>query len=133
MFPHPGLTLAIPIISPTPLQSFLLLTRSIMSGSKRAFAGVLLLGMGLLCLGPVLETKTDTLKMVAEYATSKEASRGLVDLVLPLIADAVDADNYEIALQLGDLAEKAAKKAQNIPLIRTVNEKRQEVLAVQKG
>src|SRR5438128_11462443 len=53
MFPHPGLTLAIPIISPTPLQSFLLLTRSIMSGSKRALAGVLFLGMGLLCLGPV--------------------------------------------------------------------------------
>ena len=67
------------------------------------------------------------------HVESPEAGKALVDLLLPLIGEAVDADNYESALQLADLAEKAAGKAQQVALVRAVQQRKQDVLTVQKG
>lgn len=80
-----------------------------------------------------VELKTATLATIVEHTETPEGGKALVELLLPLIGEAVDADNYESALHLCDLAEKAAKKARSIPLVNSVRERQQEVLAVQKG
>ncbi len=48
---------------------------------------------------------------VAENVSTKEAGKTVVDLVLPMMAAAVDADNYELAGALGKVAETAARKS----------------------
>src|SRR5207237_992091 len=55
------------------------------------------------------------------------------DIAKAKTGEAVDADNYESALQLADLAEKAASKAQQVALVRAVQQRKQDVLTVQKG
>jgi WD40 repeat protein len=80
-----------------------------------------------------LELKTATLSLVAEHTESQDAAKALLDMVLPLVADAVDADNYMLALQLGDIAQTAAKKAKSEPLAKAVRERVQEVRAAEKS
>ena len=80
-----------------------------------------------------LELKTATLATMIQHTDTAEEGKALVDLLLPLIGEAVGADNYESALHLCDLAEKAAKKARSLPLLKSVRERQDEVIAVQKG
>lgn len=80
-----------------------------------------------------LELRATTLDVVAVFTDSKEAAKALVDLVLPLIGEAVDQDNYPLARQFGQIAENAAEKAKSIPLVRAVKERNAEALALEKG
>jgi WD40 repeat protein len=82
---------------------------------------------------PVLQMKTAALAAAAAHLQSKEAASALVDLLMPLIAEAADADDYETALTLGRVAEEAAKKSKSIPLVAAVQKRNEEVRAVQKG
>jgi WD40 repeat protein len=82
---------------------------------------------------PAFELKVDTLALVAQHTSTKEAAKGLVDLILPLVTDAVESDNYESALKLGQIALDAAKKSKSLPLVSAVQKRNLEVQAVQKG
>jgi WD40 repeat protein len=82
---------------------------------------------------PALEMRTETLAMLATHIDSKEAGKGLVDLIMPQITEAVDADDYEAALKLGQIALEAAKKSKSLPLLSSVQKRNLEVRAVQKG
>jgi uncharacterized protein YjiK len=79
-----------------------------------------------------LELKAAALGLVAA-TTSKEAAKALVDLMLPFISEAVEADQYDTAIQLGKAAENAAKKSKILNLVTLVQKRNEEVLAVQKG
>lgn len=59
----------------------------------------------------VFELKATALTAVAEHVSGKEASKAVVDLVLPLIAEAQEADNYEAAFAFGKVAETAARRS----------------------
>jgi glutamine cyclotransferase len=80
-----------------------------------------------------LDMKADTLAVVVAHISAEEAGKALVDLTLPLIAEAIDADNYEAAIRLGKVAEVAARKSKVIALVAAAQKRSDEVLAVQKG
>jgi hypothetical protein len=80
-----------------------------------------------------LELKAASLAAVAENASTKEAGKAVIDLVLPLIADALDADNYEAAIDLGKVAWIAARNSKTLALVTAVQKRIDEVEAVHKG
>lgn len=80
-----------------------------------------------------LELKAASLTAVAEHQTSKITSKALVDLLMPMIADALDADNYDAAFAFGKVAETAAKKSKVLALVTAVQKRNEEVQAVHKG
>ncbi len=77
--------------------------------------------------------RTIALSAAATNSPTKEASKAQVELILPMIADAVEADNYELAVALGKIAGAAAVKSKVIALVTTVQKRNEEVAAVQKG
>jgi WD40 repeat protein len=77
--------------------------------------------------------KTMALGAAAESSPSKEISRAQVEMLLPMIAEAVEADNYESANELGKIAETAARKSKVVALVTTVQKRQEEVRVVQKG
>jgi WD40 repeat protein len=80
-----------------------------------------------------LEMKAQTLLTVSKSLPDKEAGKALVDLVLGLINDAVDADNYDAAIELGKVAQAAARKAQSINLVTSIDKRNDEILAIKKS
>src|SRR5438128_6570415 len=79
------------------------------------------------------QLKAKALEAAAESSPSKENSRAQVEMLLPMMAEAVEADNYEAALALGKIAEVAARKSKVIALVTSVQKRQEEVQAVQKG
>ena len=79
-----------------------------------------------------LEMKAATFAEAVANTQSKEAGKAIVDMVLPLIADAVDADDYEIALKLAHVAEDAAKKAKSLALVTAIKKRHDDIKAVQE-
>lgn len=80
----------------------------------------------------VLELKATALAQATAATQSKEAGKAIVDMVLPLIADAVDADDYDVALKLAHVAEDAAKKAKSLALVTAIKKRHDDVKAVQE-
>jgi WD40 repeat protein len=81
----------------------------------------------------VWKLKAVALANAADQSPSKETSKTQVDLLLPLIHEAVEADNHDIAATLARIAEVAARKSKSFALISAVQKRQEEVLAVQKG
>src|SRR5262245_30227930 len=79
------------------------------------------------------QLKTVALSAAAANSPSKDVSKAQVDLLLPMIADAVEADNYGAAVALGKIAGVAAVKSKSVALVTTVQKRNEEVAAVQKG
>ena len=77
--------------------------------------------------------KTTALGAAAENSPAKEISKAQVDLLLPMIHEAVEADNYDTALTLLKIADTAARKSKVIALVGAVQKRQEEVLTVQKG
>jgi hypothetical protein len=78
------------------------------------------------------ELKVGTVAAVVASARKTEAAKLLVESVLDLIAQAVDADAYGMALRLGKLAEDAARKAKSLPLVLSVQKYNRGVAAAAK-
>lgn len=81
----------------------------------------------------VLGSKAAVLAMAAEGATTKEAGKAILDLTLPLIAEALDVDSYDAAKQLGQVAEAAARKAKSPSLVLDAQKRNEEIRAAEKG
>jgi hypothetical protein len=80
-----------------------------------------------------LDLKAATLALVADNVTTKEAGKAVVDLVLPLIDEAREADNYDAAFAFGKVAETAARKSKVLALVTAVQKRNEETAAVHKG
>jgi WD40 repeat protein len=80
-----------------------------------------------------LANKANALKLAAEGTDSKEAGKAILDLTLPLVAEALDADNYEAAQMLGHVAEAAARKAKSPSLVLDAQKRLTEIAAAEKG
>jgi WD40 repeat protein len=76
--------------------------------------------------------KTESLAKLVDTIPTKEPSKKLTDLTLALIAEAVDADDYHAATELGKVATAAAKKAQVIALVNTVGKRNAEIQAAKE-
>lgn len=79
------------------------------------------------------ELKAQILAVVAENVPTAEVAKSLVEMLLPYINDAVEADDYEAALALAKVAETAARKSKILALVTSVQKRQEEVRAVQKG
>lgn len=80
-----------------------------------------------------IDLKAEVLTAAGKALTDAEANKGLVDVALRLIGEAVDADNYPAAARFGEVAEVAAKRAKVLALVRAVQKRNEEVAVVQKG
>ena len=81
----------------------------------------------------LLDLRAAALAAVADNVTTKEAGKALVEIVLPLIAEALDGDHYEAAFALGKVADTAARKSKILTLVTDVQKRNDEVVAVHKG
>jgi outer membrane protein assembly factor BamB len=81
----------------------------------------------------MLASKAVALAMAVEGATTKEAGKGLLDLTLPLIGEALDSDSYDAARLLGQVAEAAARKAKSPSLVLDAQKRGEEIRAAEKG
>ncbi len=66
---------------------------------------------------------------LVDHVPTKEPSKALTELALTLITEALDADNYDAATTLGKAATLAARKAQDVPLVTTVDKRNAEIQA----
>jgi hypothetical protein len=81
----------------------------------------------------VLASKAAALAMAVENAPTKEAGKGLLELTLPLIGEALASDSYEAARLLGQVAEAAARKAKSPSLVLDAQKRGEEIRAAEKG
>lgn len=82
---------------------------------------------------PALELKTEALAKVVSHVPTKEPSKALTELVLELINDALEADQYDTAIELGKIAEEAARKSQVVKLVNDVKKRSAEVQVAKEG
>jgi hypothetical protein len=73
-----------------------------------------------------IAVKTAALSPAVAAVVDKEAARELVDVIVPLIQEAIDADNYPAAFALGQLAEAAARKTQSPALVLDVQRRNEQ-------
>src|SRR5204863_3510721 len=81
---------------------------------------------------PAIQLKTTTLGKLVDYVPTKEPSKALTELLLSMAAQALGADNYEAAAELGKVAAAAAKKAQVVALVGTVAKRNAEIQAAKE-
>ena len=77
--------------------------------------------------------KADVLGVAVASANDKEAGVALVELIRPLLNEAVDLDHYKAAHQLGDAIIAAAKKAKSPSLVLELQKRIEEVQAIEKN
>jgi sugar lactone lactonase YvrE len=77
--------------------------------------------------------KADVLGLAVAAATDKETGLGLVDIIRPLLAEAVDLDHYKAAHQLGEAAVNAAKKARSPSLVLELQKRIEEIKGIEKS
>ena len=80
-----------------------------------------------------LDLKAQALAKLVTKVPTKEPSKDLTELTLELIAEALESDNYEAALELGKVASEAAKRAQVIALVTAVNKRNEEIKAAREA
>lgn len=80
-----------------------------------------------------LALKAEALTLASQETTNPDAAKAIVDLSLPLLKEALDADQYDAARALGQAAEQAASRAKSKELVEEVRRRNEEVRAVEKG
>ena len=77
--------------------------------------------------------KAETLRTTVAAATEKVAGVSLVELIRPLLNEAVDLDHYKAAHVLGEAAIQAAKKARSPSLVLDLQKRLEEIQAIEKN
>jgi hypothetical protein len=80
-----------------------------------------------------LSQKADALTLAVGATASADAARTLADTALPLITEALEADNYDAARALGRVVSEAARKAKNAALVEEAGRRNEEIQSVEKG
>jgi WD40 repeat protein len=78
------------------------------------------------------EERAAAVAAVVAGLKNAEAAKALVDPILDLAAQAVDADDYDLAGNLAEHAEQAARKAKSLPLVLNVQKYARGVSAAAK-
>ena len=102
-------------------------------GGDAALAFTVIDEMGRSFAVDVLAAKAGALALAVQSAETKETGKMLLDLTLPMIADALEADNYDAARQLGKVAEAAARKAKSPSLVLDAQKRLENIAAAEKG
>jgi hypothetical protein len=79
-----------------------------------------------------LEMKTALLAQAGKSAPTREAYRTVAELALQLFSDALDTDQYDLALRLAKTADEAARGGKDIPLLAAARKRHALALAAQK-
>ena len=82
---------------------------------------------------PALDLKAETLSIVVAATSSPESAKNLVSIAVPLIADAIEADNFAAAKALGKVAEEAARRSRAVNLVFGMQKKNEEIRLIEKG
>ena len=77
--------------------------------------------------------KADVLGLAVAAATEKETGLALVEVIRPLLAEAVELDHYKAAYQLGDAAVAAAKKAKSPSLVLELQKRVEAIKSIEKN
>jgi hypothetical protein len=80
-----------------------------------------------------LVMKADVLGLAVNAATEKEQGLALVEIIRPLLADAIDLDHYKAAHQLGESLVNAAKKARSPSLVLELQKRVAEIKAIEQN
>ena len=80
-----------------------------------------------------LASKATVLAQAVEATDSKEGGKAILDLTLPLIGEALDADQYDAARALGKVAAAAARKAKSLKQVRDAERRQEEIDLAQRG
>jgi hypothetical protein len=80
-----------------------------------------------------LETKTAALDKAASATTTPENYKALLETALTLSKEAAELDLYDTAVRLGNVADKAARKLKDVPLILSVGKANEGIAAQQKA
>src|SRR5262249_49763325 len=73
-----------------------------------------------------LPMKAAALMELTKYVDTKEPSKHLTELALEMIAEALEADDYDAAVELGKAATLAAKKALDVNLVTAIQKRNAE-------
>jgi WD40 repeat protein len=76
--------------------------------------------------------KADALALAAKVQSTKDGHQTIATEALAAVVQAVDEDNYDAAVRLLTVAEKAAQQLSNAPLLDRIARQRDEVLTQQK-
>jgi WD40 repeat protein len=74
-----------------------------------------------------LDLKAEALGKLVPNVPTKDPSKDLTDLALDLINEAMEADNYAAALELGKVATEAAKRSQVLSLVKAAQKRNEEI------
>lgn len=77
--------------------------------------------------------KADVLTLAVASATAKDQGLALVEVIRPLLNEAVDLDNYKAAHQFGEAIISAAKKAQSASLVLDLQKRVEEIKGIEKS
>jgi WD40 repeat protein len=77
--------------------------------------------------------KADVLGLAVAATTEKEQGLALVEIIRPLLNEAVDLDHYKAAHQLGDAIISAAKKGKSPSLVLELGKRIEEIKATEKN
>ena len=77
--------------------------------------------------------KADVLGLAVAAATEKEQGLALVEIIRPLLNEAVDLDHYKVAHQLGEAILGAAKKGKSPSLVLELSKRVEEIKATEKN
>ncbi|MBI2804999.1 MAG: WD40 repeat domain-containing protein [Planctomycetes bacterium] len=80
-----------------------------------------------------LSMKADLLGLAVASATQKEQGLALVEVLRPLLNEAVDLDHYKAAHQLGEALIAAAKKARSPSLVLELQKRIEEIKGIEKN
>jgi WD40 repeat protein len=82
---------------------------------------------------PALELKAEALGKLVMNVATKEPSKALTEMTLELISEALEADNYDAAIELGKVATAAAKRSQDLKVVGLVKKRNEEILVIKEG
>jgi WD40 repeat protein len=77
--------------------------------------------------------KADVLGLAVASATEKDAGLALVEVIRPLLNEAIDQDHYKAAHQLGEALVNAAKKARSPSLVLELQKRVEEIKSIEQA
>lgn len=80
----------------------------------------------------VFELKISALALASKASGTPEAFQAVVDSSLSLLDDALALDDFPAGMQLLAVAEAAAKKLRNVPLVSAIRRRHEDVAALEK-
>jgi hypothetical protein len=81
----------------------------------------------------VMLRKADVVGLVVAATKDKDQGLALVDVIRPLLNEAIELDHYKAAHQLADAAVNAARKAQKVSLVLELQKRAVEVTTIEKS